>query len=194
MAEVVLDCPHCNAEREGFEFGGELPGKPSSAAPFMWNTLFVCHKCRKGVVVRLSGPRFGAKPSACQGDPRHNGFELLAVLPKRQPEIPRYLPDEEIKREYKQAVNCVRQGNFEAAGTMFRKVLQRATTALAAGNEITFKERENLPSRINKLAQKNLITPAMRDWAHQIRDDGNEATHGEDGSFRLSSIKSFNPG
>ena len=155
----------------------------------MWNTVFVCRTCQVGVVVRLRGPRFGAKPSACQGDPRNNGFELLEVLPEGPPrDIPRYLP-EEIKRGYKQAVNCVRQGNFDAAGMVFRKVLQHATTALAAGTEITFTKRENLKSRIHTLAERQLITPAMRDWAHLIRLDGNAATHEEDAVFTKDDAK-----
>ena len=156
----------------------------------MWNTLFVCRICQVGVVVRLKGPRFEAKPSACQGDPRDKGFEVLAVLPERpQRDIPRYLP-EKIRREYEEAVDCLlRHRNFTAAGMMFRKVLQRATTALAAGHEITFKERENLQSRIDTLAGKNLITPAMCEWAHLIRFDGNDANHEENAVFTKDDAK-----
>ena len=154
----------------------------------MWNTFFVCRTCQVGVVVRLRGPRFGAKPSACQGDPRNNGFELLEVLPEGPPrDIPRYLT-KKIKREYEEAVNCLRQSNFAAAGTMFRKVLELATTPLA-GNEITFTKRENLKSRIDKLAEKNLITPAMGEWAHLIRLDGNDAVHEEDAVFTKDDAK-----
>ena len=40
-----------------------------------------------------------------------------------------------------------------------------------------------LVERINTLDQKRLITPAMKDWAHKIRLDGNEATHEEDDDF-----------
>jgi len=33
--------------------------------------------------------------------------------------------------------------------------------------------------RIDKLAAENLITPALKDWAHELRLDGNEALHGD---------------
>ena len=188
MAEMVLDCPYCNALK-GFKFGGELPDNKSLEGP-MWNTLFVCRTCQVGVVVRLRGPRFGAKPRACQGDPRDKGFKVLAVLPERPPrDIPRYLP-EKIKREYEEAMECLlRHQDFAAAGRGFRKVLERATTALAAGHEVTFKKRENLKSRIDTLAGKNLITPAMCEWAHLIRDDGNDATHEENAVFTKDDAK-----
>ena len=179
MAEMVLNCPHCKAERVGFAFGGELADRSHWEGP-KWNTLFVCHKCRVGVVVRLRGTRTGRKPSACQGDPRDEGFEVLTVHPKRPPrDIPRHLP-EEIKRDYEEAVDCLLQRNVTAAGTMFRKVLERTTTALAAasGKQINLK-RMKLEQRINELADHQLITPAMRDWAHQIRSDGNKAAHRE---------------
>ena len=37
----------------------------------------------------------------------------------------------------------------------------------------------NLLNRIDVLEAKHAITPAMKDWAHLIRLDGNEATHGD---------------
>ena len=178
---MVLNCPHCQAERVGFAYGGEHSQGGSPHRPPTWNTLFECRKCRKGVVVELQSQKsFNAVPSACHGDPRDDGFRLLEVHPKPQPlDIPRYLP-EEIKRDYKEAGDCMRQGSFTAAGTMFRKVLERTTTELAVASEekINLKGM-TLKDRINKLANQQLIPPAMRDWAHQIRDDGNKAAHGE---------------
>ena len=38
-----------------------------------------------------------------------------------------------------------------------------------------------LNQRINELATKNLITPALKDWAHGLRIVGNEALHDMEG-------------
>ncbi|MCO7642546.1 DUF4145 domain-containing protein [Pseudomonas sp. S 311-6] len=35
-----------------------------------------------------------------------------------------------------------------------------------------------LEKRIDKLAAENRITPALQEWAHELRLDGNEALHG----------------
>ena len=186
MPEIVLDCPHCEAERVGFAYGGEHR-QGGHALPTIWNTLFECRKCRAGVVIELQHRSSSVEaPIACHGDPRDEHFTMLAVYPKPRPlDIPRHLP-EEIKREYKEAVDSLRHQNFNTAGMVLRKVLLRATTALAAGTEITFTKRETLESRIDTLAHHHLITPAMCEWAHQIRDDGNEANHEEDVVFDQS--------
>ena len=175
---MVLDCPRCNA-RVGFKFGCELPNKPTLEDP-IWNTLFVCRICQIGVVVRLRGP-VGAKPSACQGDPCDKGFKVLTVHPKPQPlNIPDHLP-EEIAHDYQEAADNLRRQAFTSAGMMCRKALQRATTALAPEG-VDF-HGVRLHQRIGQLAGRHLITPAMGDWAHLIRLEGNVATHDEEKPF-----------
>ena len=185
---MVLDCPHCKAESVGFAFGGEHPQDGSPLGHPIWNTLFECRKCHAGVVVELQNKSpVPAAPSACHGDPSDERFTVLAVYPKPQPlDVPEHLP-KEIAGDYSQAADSLRRLNFTAAGMMFRKVLQRATTALAATAEpkITV-QRLKLHARIDKLADCHVITPAMREWAHQIRDDGNEANHEEDVVFEQS--------
>ena len=153
----------------------------------MWNTLFVCRKCRQGVVARLRGAQTGPKPSACHGDPTEEGFKVLAVHPNpKRHVVPEHLP-QEIATDYKEAADSLRRQNLTSAGMMFRKVLQRATTALAATAEPQVTVRGlKLHARIDKLADQHLITPAMREWAHQVRDDGKEANHGEDEVFEQS--------
>ncbi len=154
----------------------------SRSAKYVWNTLFVCRRCREGVVAQLETFR-DKPPSAHDAVLTSAEFYLTKVHPKPQPvAVPEHLP-ELIARDYKEAADSLRRRSFTLAGMGFRKVLLRATTALAAGTEITFTKRENLKSRIDKLAHYHLITPAMREWAHQIRDDGNEANHEEDEVF-----------
>ena len=187
MAELVLDCPHCNTERIGFECGGDyLIRRRQADLIGTWNTLFVCRKCREGVVVKVRGKAGSKSPNTYAGELRTQGFDVLGVHPKRQlPPVPEHLRDV-IAQDYKEAADSLHRQNFTSAGMMFRKVLQRATTALAAGTKITFTKRDDLKSRIDRLADPQLITPAMRDWAHLIRLEGNDATHDEDEAFEQS--------
>ena len=54
---------------------------------------------------------------------------------------------------------------------MFRKALEVAVHALHPGG------KGRLVDRINALPAENGITPAMMEWAHVIRQDGNDAAH-----------------
>ena len=181
-------------------FGGEHFVSRDRAGQTTWNTLFVCRFCRDGVVAVVQGKTSSNHPSTYDGELRTEGFTVLAVHPKPQPlDIPKHLP-EEIAVHYREAVDTLRHRNFIAAGMVFRKVLQLATTALATDvKRATDVEDEGsktesiadwfrrkklkLGQRVDALADQNLITPAMRDWADQIRIDGNEATHGEEKPF-----------
>ena len=178
MAVMVLDCPHCASQRMGFAFVGEF----IRIEDVCWNTFWVCRKCQNGVVVELGGPAFDRiPPSAYKGDPRDGGFAILAIYPKPQEsDAPKHVP-EIVARDFKEAADSLRLRNWTSAGMMFRKVLQRSATILAP-EEVNFTGK-NLALRIEILADRHLITPAMKAWADIIRWDGNEATHEEDEVF-----------
>lgn len=58
---------------------------------------------------------------------------------------------------------------------MFRKALDVATVELDPSLSPL-----KLVRRIDSLADRHLITPALREWAHEVRLDGNEAAHEPD--------------
>ena len=63
------------------------------------------------------------------------------------------------------------QGNWTAAGMMFRKTLE-------IGLKEKFPDIEGtLARRINIAAERGGLTPDLAAWAHQIRLDGNDAVH-----------------
>ena len=177
MAEMVLTCPYCASDLVTFAFGGE---RPINREPDAWNTLWVCRRCEEGVVVTLVGPGLGS-PGRSVGDPRDEGFFVHAIHPDpQQTRAPDHVP-EDIARDFEEALDNLRRQNWTSAGMMFRKVLQRATSRLAPEG-INFRAMK-LVQRIENLDKERLITPAMKEWAHKIRLDGNEATHEEDEGF-----------
>ncbi|MEO8722463.1 MAG: DUF4145 domain-containing protein [Sphingobium sp.] len=84
---------------------------------------------------------------------------------------------ENVVNYFDQATDSLNSGNFDAAGIMFRKALESATKGL--DSELS---RINLVKRIEKLVENNLITPALGEWATEIRLGGNDAAH-EDEPF-----------
>ena len=102
--------------------------------------------------------------------------EAIDVLPERPAaSCPPYC-SADVSRAFIQAEENISRGNAEAAASMDRRALEIGTKLIApdlAGLKLN--------QRINELATKNLITPALKDWAHGLRIVGNEALHDMEG-------------
>jgi len=72
-------------------------------------------------------------------------------------------------------MDALKRKNWNSAGMMFRRTLELATRKLDESLS-----GKTLAKRIDILGEKNLITPAMKDWAHAIRLDGNDAAHDDE--------------
>jgi Domain of unknown function (DUF4145) len=75
-----------------------------------------------------------------------------------------------------QGIDNLKRKNFDAAGTMFRKSLDVGLKIINPAG------RGSLEKRIDSLPEDMGITPAMKDWAHEIRHLGSDAAH-EDEPF-----------
>lgn len=182
MPEMALNCPHCSTVKAGFRSAGShRRGEPESD---LWDVLFYCRVCLRGVVIVLSDGGYGRDPVQANEDSFVSRFTLTAVYPAPiELATPEHVPDV-VARDYIEALDSLRRGNFNAAGVMFRKVLQRATTAVAkdAGLE-PFSKRTPLQHRIDALANGGLLTGSMCKLAATIKLDGNTAAHEEDQDF-----------
>ena len=184
MAHMVLDCPHCASAQVRFEFIGQSPtdvgGLSERYSPHIWNTFLQCRHCHKGVVVELyaASNRLAESPANCSGDPRSFGFGVGAMYPERQePAAPDHV-SEAIAGDFLEAVDNLKGGRYTSTGMMFRRVLQRSTTALIPDPALL--KSKSLSQRVDMLANDGIITGAMREWATIIRLEGNSATHGEE--------------
>jgi hypothetical protein len=144
-----------------------------------WLAFFSCNRCQGGLVVEYlfsSGMGYHDIQSI-PGDPSENGFTQRKMYPQPVPmKLPAHTPTP-LDRYYQQASDSLRRGDFDASGAMSRKVVD-VSTKLLLGDEA--KKHGNIQSRINAVAEKGLIIPDLRDWAHQIRLGGNEAAHDEE--------------
>src|SRR5258705_3608087 len=105
------------------------------------------------------------------------GFAIVKLYPGPMPSMaPSHVPTP-LDRYYLQAADALQSGHSDASGAMSRKVVDVSTQKLlkeASKNYKTIRER------IDALATKNLLTPDLKDWAHQVRLGGNDAAHDED--------------
>jgi hypothetical protein len=86
--------------------------------------------------------------------------------------IERY-PDhwpEAVGRYWLQAKKNLRDENWEAAALMARSSLQIALRDHDA-------KGGNLKKEIDDLAEKGILPPLMKDWAHNVRELGNDSAH-----------------
>lgn len=164
-----MTCPHCFTERVAFQSISSFQYPDSTTH---WTVAFVCRCCWKGVIADVTVSRT-VDPHKAQGDLSDvEGVEIHDTYPAPPvPEIPAHVP-EAVARCFFQAVDALHREHWESAGMMFRKALDLSTKGMAP-------ERANdtLYGRIEFLETRRLITPELRDWAHAIRDDGNEAAH-----------------
>ena len=171
-----------------FSFVGErrVPARDAAALassrrdPGMWNTFFVCPRCHQGVIVRVKRHAdHNQDPSSLDTD-LVSAFQILEVHPKlEQINPPDHVPLP-IAQNYREAIDGLRRQNYTSAAFIFRKIIERATRDLAPEEAVEDFRKMPLFQRINALADHRELTPAMRDWAHQIRLEGNEAVHAED--------------
>ena len=178
--DIDLNCPHCGTTKAGFT--GQHSRQRGNEPRGLWDLFAYCRVCQAGIVIVVR--------SAQGHNPQNEWilyratFSIERVYPAPPVEAaPEHTP-EPIADDFKEGLRCLRRGDFNAAGMMFRKTLQRATTALAQTAGMTpFKAKTPLQHRIDALAKAAHLTDSMRDLAVAIKLDGNEAAHEEDQEF-----------
>jgi hypothetical protein len=141
--------------------------------------LFQCQVCGEGIIAKIQPPQ---NPNALNQwvtgqAPMKNQFGEI-LLSRYWPETVEIKPPTDVPvnvtRFYLQGMSNMKLKHFDAAGTMLRKSLDTALKRLDPSGKGTLQHRiDNLPAAI-------AITPAMKEWAHQIRELGNDAAHEED--------------
>jgi hypothetical protein len=181
MPSLVLECPHCGAEKMAFTLMCEIAATTPPAMTARYRTLLICGGCEEAVIgvfdrqiVTNSYPQHGLTPASCQSDPRRNQWQLTAIYPKPEPsKCPPHTPDD-LKRIFLQASDSLKRNAPDASGAMSRKVVDVSTQMLLGEKS---KDYRTIYDRIEALADKGTLTPDLRDWAHEVRLGGNDAAH-----------------
>lgn len=140
--------------------------------------MLVCSSCEGSLIALFEqNTNSGHTPMHCGVDPRDMGWTLADTYPKPTPSrVPSHATDE-LKNYFAQASDAARRGSWDASGAMSRKVIDVSTKQLLGPDA---KAHKTIQARIDALAEKNALTPELKDWAHQVRLGGNDAAHEED--------------
>lgn len=150
---IVIKCPHC---RTGSHFD------------------IACHNHKLRDPHRECAVGFC---SLCKGEV---WFELSPDLqtvytsyPLYSEEVPVELPPN-VKSAFKEAISCYGAGAPNGALLMCRRAIQEALDDLGA-------RKGDLPTQLKDLADRNVITPDLKEWADHAQIGGRIAAHGKGG-------------
>jgi len=175
MAILSMECPHCRTPQSPLTSVGAF--QIGERRLFMF---FVCPVCEKPISAKLFmaravlGAHSGQELMSWSKTTTSAGWDLEDFWPTQTDSAAPPDAPPQIARNFVQAEEAAARTHREAAGMAYRRVL-----------ELTLKDKApdlkgTLEKRIDKLADGGRLTPDIKDWAHNIRDLGNEATHDED--------------
>jgi hypothetical protein len=186
MPSIVTECPHCGAEKIGFPIIAErrrasIVRTPNVTRSSIWDCLATCSGCEAGVLLvfghNADVSAQHQSPANCPSDPRVWGYVLNLVLPAPKPShAPDHLPDP-LPNLFLQAADALKRSSWDASGAMSRKTVDVCTKLLMKEEA---KQYRDMKPRIDALAASGALTPQLKEWAHQVRLDGNDAVHDED--------------
>lgn len=169
MSTFKAQCPYCGTRDVMFivEYTGE---NVSIIPPGKCDVFAKCYHCNRKIVATYS----------CSGSGFISRNTFYSKFRGQTPEtIAPSLPDsgapphtpERAAEFYRQGMENL-PGNPDAAGTMFRKALETALRERFPNHG-----EMNLLKRIKTATEAGDLTPALAEWAHKIRFDGNSAAH-----------------
>src|SRR5579875_1785339 len=175
MPSVILECPHCGAEKMGFNLVYQVPATVPPGQPAKYRVPAICFNCEEMVVLIFENTGQGQRqPTQCNADPTREGWAVVNTYPKPKPSrCPSHTPDE-LKRVFLQAANALKRGDPDASGVMSRKVVDISTQRLLEAESGNYR---NIYQRVEAVAAKGLLTPELKEWAHELRLGGGDAAH-----------------
>lgn len=97
--------------------------------------------------------------------------KIINIWPKTLPgKVDKMIP-EPIKSDFEEALVCEAADSYRGAATLARRTLQVICLDKSAS------KNKKLHEQIDELFAKNVITQDIKDWAHEVRYVGNDASH-----------------
>tara|TARA_R110001599_G_scaffold91512_2_gene240453 strand:- start:921 stop:1574 length:654 start_codon:yes stop_codon:yes gene_type:complete len=150
-------CPFCS-ERGNFTVEHHAEKKKAQGRKILNFDTLKCGDCASYVMVMWSASTFG----------RMHGKIIMPRSLKIE-KYPDFWPDT-VGRYWLQAKSNIKSENWDAAALMARSSLQAALRDQEASGR-------NLKQEIDDLADKGVLPNIIKEWAHNVRELGNESAH-----------------
>lgn len=171
MGTLIRNCPHCHAANSSFRTFSEYKNPACQNTEYL--AALQCGGCHGGYFIRVAVTG-GHTPHGHNGDIGSDQYmDIIDEYPQPTTiDAPEHLP-ENITSFFVQSAQSLKSGNLDAAAMMARKVLEVSVKTLNTEGS------GSLYKRIEELHDLGRVTDDLKEWAHIIRDDGNEAAHEE---------------
>jgi hypothetical protein len=188
MAEIVTDCPRCQARSITFDIAQAHITGQEYGWQYWYEAFCICRHCRRSTIFVLS--------ESVNGNYKHvhekgllnltgavnryvdvEGFINLKDIAARQP--PEHLP-ENIEQIFREGATCFAVGCYNAAGTMFRLCVDVVTRGMLPEGEtegLNARVRRDLGLRLPWLFDHGVLPESLKDLSTCIREDGNDGAH-----------------
>jgi hypothetical protein len=162
-----LTCPFC-LERGNFALEHRAQKKKANSKKVLNFDTWCCGNCAGYVLVLWSAQEY----------PGSRGLYSYQVLPwpLKLDAFPEHWP-EAVGRYWLQAHRSLGEENWDAAAVMSRSAMQVALREKDAAGK-------SLKQEIDDLATKGVLPPHMREWAHELRELGNDSAHPDPGQAK----------
>lgn len=176
VPSIVRECPHCGGEKMGFTLRVEYHAQHPRD---VYLVMGICGNCAKGIIIEYEnrGNARHAHPVGCPTDPENSGWTVVGEYPESTPSTAPEFAQPPLDRLFVQAANAAKRGDWDASGAMSRKVVDVSTQLLLGADASKF---GTIKLRIDELAKRGGLTTDLKDWAHVIRLEGNDAAHDQD--------------
>jgi len=156
-------CPYCDnktLKEEARIYEGE-----TNTYPLHYHVIRRCAFCKKLSFIHSWDYRTGGSFPVSQTTIA-NLYPLKSIAETLTMQIPA-----KIKADYVEGIKALGSGCIKSACVMFRRAVQNAVIELGAS------KRKKLEDQIDQLERKRIITPELKDLAHEMRVVGNLGAH-----------------
>ncbi len=194
-------CPRCGVDQVTFDVKSSVVIEYSTYEP---TEIFVqCRHCWKPSVFLIEKKlQTSRQLSDLKGFFASSTWDFqnyVVVVPSTQA-CPDHTPAD-VSSIFDEAAKCLGVGAYEAAGTMFRKVVDKVTRGMLPPQPsdedkshpdfIAWKVRKDLKLRLEWLLEKGLVARALEPLLENVREDGNDAAHDRIGKEEAEDMQDF---
>lgn len=190
MAELVGNCPRCHADRVTFDLLQDVVVSQSHGWQYSWEAFCVCRHCERSTVFVVMQKDYEARHFLKQQGLKLHSItgsisDIIRVVRhiSQRDEIaarpPEHLPND-IEDMFNEGAACLAISCNNAAGTMFRLCLDRATVGLLpedGTDGLNKRIRRSLGLRLEWLLDTGRLSESLRDLSTCIKEDGNDGAH-----------------
>lgn len=168
MLAFVTTCPQCNTKDIALRVVHSIPLSDFSGFVFLF-----CPNCGHPSSAMIAGGSrsFVAVSKSSETFNSHR-YELHKIWPEVQkPKVPASLPENVTRAMMQAESNFVQADHEEASAVMYRKALELGLKTIAP------ELGGMLAGRIEALGKAGKLTPAIVEWAKEIKNLGNDGAH-----------------